>query len=140
MLGIFVGVFVTVLVLEGVMVGVRVAVAVDVCVAVDVLEGVLLGVTVNVGVDVAVIPLWTVTISCGGAVPSREENVTPSFPSAIRANVYVPLPDTNGATSYSTHVFIPKAPALSEAPLNKAGCVFQVMPPAPDSIQLLSAR
>ncbi len=142
------------LVTEGVIVivGVRVAVAVAVCVAVDVFEGVLLGVTVDVdvcvevavavrvNVAVAVGPPWVVTTSCGGVVPSRDEKVTPSFPSAIKTNVYVPLPDTNGVTSYSTHVFVPNAPALSDALLNKAGCVFQVMPPVPDSIQLLSAR
>jgi hypothetical protein len=149
-----VGVYVAVFVTEGVtvIVGVRVAVAVDVCDAVAVFEGVLLAVTVGVDVDVevavavgvnvavAVGPPWLITTSCGGIVPSRDEKVTPSLPSAIRANVYVPLPDTNGVTSYSTHVFVPKAPALSDAPLNKAGCVFQVMPPVPDSIQLVSAR
>jgi len=135
-----------VFVTEGVIVLVSVRVAVDVCVAVDVFEGVLLGVTVGVDVDVGVNvavtvgPPWIVTTSCGGIVPSRDEKVTPSFPSAIRANVYVPLAETNGVTLYSTHVFVPNAPALSEAPLTKAGCVFQVMPLVPDSIQLLSAK
>jgi len=52
----------------------------------------------------------------------------------------MPLPVTRGVTSYSTQVFVPKAPLLSKAPLNSAGWVFQVIPPVPDSIQLLSAR
>ena len=31
-------------------------------------------------------------------------------------------------------------PLLSVAPLKRAGCVFQVTPPVPDSVQLLFAR
>lgn len=71
----------------GVEVGVELAVAlfVGVAVAVDVFAGV----TVEVGVlvEVATGTLWVTTTSCGAAVPSREEKVTPSFPSATRANV-----------------------------------------------------
>lgn len=123
-------------------VGVTLAVFVGVIVAVAVLEGVRLGVMVGVDVDVAVIvgPAWIVTTSCGAAVPSRDENVMPSLLSAIRANVKVPFPLTKVVTSYSTQEPAAIAPALSTAVLNRAGRVFQVMPPVPDSIQLLSAR
>src|SRR5215216_4089284 len=118
-------------------VGVRVGVAVAVLVGVFVDEGP----TVLVGVGVSVEDVGpTVTTNWGGVVPSREENVIPSALSATRANVYVPFPFTKVVTSYSTHVSVPIAPLLSKAPLNKAGWVFQVMPPEPDSIQLLSAR
>ena len=44
-------------------------------------------VEVAVTVEVATGPFWVTTTSCGAAVPSREEKVTPSFPSATRANV-----------------------------------------------------
>jgi len=60
-----------------VVVGVRVGVGVEVKVAVE----------MAVSVEVAVGPLWVSTISCGGAVPSREENVTPSLLSATNAKV-----------------------------------------------------
>lgn len=74
-------------------VGVELAVAlfVGVAVAVDVFTGVTVevGVAVDVAVkvEVATGPPWVTTTSCGAAVPSREEKVTPSFPSATRANV-----------------------------------------------------
>jgi hypothetical protein len=140
----------------GVFVGVDVGVCVDVgtpvgvCVAVGVFVRVIVGVAVRVGVDVpvelgvnvavAVGILWVWTTSCGDVVPSREEKVTPSVLSATSANVYVPLPVTREVTLYSTHALVPKAPTLSAIPLSKAGFVFQVTPPVPDSIQLLSAR
>lgn len=88
-------------------------------VPVAVAVGVLLGVVV--AVKVGVNPLVVSTINCGGALPSREEKVTPSVLSATRANVYVPLLLTSDVTSYSTHVFVPKVPLLSTMPLNRAG-------------------
>jgi hypothetical protein len=154
--GVVVGVFVTVSVVVKVDVGVLLAAGmlVAVTVAVDVLVGVRVEVALDVGVtvgvrvnvavatdvEVAVDTPWVIITSCGGLVPSREENVTPSLLSAIKAKVYVPLPVTRVVTLYSTHVLVPNAPLLSTAPLSKAGRVFQVMPPVPDSIQLLSAR
>jgi len=105
--GILVGVFVPV----GVFVEVIVRVFVDVGVAIE----------MGVEVIVAVRVLWVSMTNCGGVVPSREENVTPSVLSAKSAKVYVPLPVTKEVTLYSTHVLIPKAPLLSAAPLNKAG-------------------
>lgn len=121
-----------------------VAVAVDTFVdvgeAVGVRVGVCVEVAVAVNVDVTTGPLVVSTTSCAAAVPSREEKVTPSPLSATRAKVYVPLPVTTAVTSYSTQVFVPKAPTLSTAPVNRAGWVFQVTPPVPDSIQLLFAR
>src|SRR5919199_4036740 len=78
--------------------------------------------------------------NCGGVEPSREEKVTPSLLSATNAKVYVPFPLTNVVTSYSTQELVAIAPLLSTTPLSRAGCVFQVTPPVPDSIQLLSAR
>jgi hypothetical protein len=122
----------------GVCDGVAVAGGVFVNVGVDVLAGVSVGVAVKVAVPVG--PPSVSTTSCGGAVPSREEKVTPSGLSATKAKVYVPFPLTREVTSYSTHVFVPKAPLLSTAPLNSAGWVFQVTPPDPDSVQLLFAR
>jgi hypothetical protein len=65
--------------------GTLVTVGVTVDVAVGVLEGVLLGVVVDVAVTVG--PDWMLTTSCGGAAPSRDEKVTPSFPSAINVKV-----------------------------------------------------
>lgn len=131
-------------------VAVDVAVAVNVWVAVSDIVPVAVGVTVAVAVEVAVEvtvnvevatgPLWVTTTSCGAAVPSRDEKVTPSLPSATSANVYVPLPLTRAVTSYSTHVLVAMAPLLSNALLNNAGWLFHVIPPVPDSIQLLSAR
>ncbi len=132
---------------SAVAVGVRVGEAISVLVAdgrfVAVHVGVRVGEAVAVGVSVgeavgAALP--TVRTSCGGEAPSRDENVTPSVPSATRANVYVPLPVTRVVTSYSTHVFVAMLPLLSNALLSSAGLVFQVIPPEPDSIQLFSAR
>ena len=124
----------------GVFVGVFVA-AVGVAVGVSVATPVFVGVGVLVGVFVAPgEPVASVTNSCGSEALSREEKVTPSFPSAIKAKVYIPFPDTRAVTSYSTQVLPAIAPLLSNALLNKAGLVSQVTPPAPDSIQLLSAR
>ena len=98
-------------------VGVRVGVAVPVTVG----DGVDVRVTVEVDVGVPVSVLWVVMTSCGGVVPSREENVTPSVLSATNANVYVPLPVIREVTLYSTHVLVPKAPWLSTAPLKRVG-------------------
>ena len=70
---VFVGIFVAVETLVGVFVGVWVGVNVAV------------GVGVNVAVPVDA--LWVMTTSCGGGVPSREENVTPSVLSATSAKV-----------------------------------------------------
>jgi len=124
----------------GVSVGVgkepAVAVAVKVAVAVDVFVAVRPGVAEEVGVG----PLRTSMTSWGGALPSREENVTPSLLSATSANVYIPLPLIRDVTSYSTHVLDAKEPLLSDAPLSSPGRVFQVTPPEPDSIQPLCAR
>ena len=97
------------------------------------------GVRVNVAVgDGAPVP--GMTINWAGVVPSREEKVMPSLLSATKANVYVLFPVTNDVTSYSTQESAAIAPLLSNGPLNKAGWVFQVTPPVPDSVQLLSAR
>ena len=126
------GVDVTVAIAEAVDVGVTVAVGVRLRVAV--------AVAVLVDVEVAVGALWISTTNCGGVPPSRDEKVTPSVPSATKANVYVPLPVIREVTLYSTQEFVLIAPLLSNAPLNRAGRVFQVIPPVPDSIQLLSAR
>jgi hypothetical protein len=116
---VFVGVDVDVFVDAGILVGVFVEVIVRVFVDV----GVDVGVAVEVGVEVivAVRVLWVSTTNCGGVVPSREENVTPSVLSATSAKVYVPLPVTREVTLYSTHVLVPKAPLLSATPLTKAG-------------------
>jgi hypothetical protein len=116
-----VNVFVDAGILVGVLVPVGVFVEVIVRVFVDV--GVDVGVAVEVGVEVivAVRVLWVSMTNCGGVVPSREEKITPSVLSATSANVYVPLPVTREVTLYSTHVFVPMAPLLSTAPLNKAG-------------------
>jgi len=133
-------------------VGVRVAVDVFVgtpTVGVRVVVGVFVSTGAFVGVDVgvcvregvAVGPLVpSVMTSSGAAVPSREENVIPSLLSATRANVYVPLPVTRDVTSYSTQVSTAIAPLLSTAPLKRAGCVFQLTPPVPDSVHVLFAR
>jgi hypothetical protein len=105
--------------------------------------GIIVGVDVAVGVDVGVAVDETdpsVTTNCGESDPSRDEKVTPSVPSATSANVYVPFPFTRAVTSYSTQVARGIAPLLSDAPLSKAGRVFQITPPVPDSIQLLLAR
>src|SRR5215207_6237280 len=72
--------------------------------------------------------------------PSREENTTPSVLSATSARVYVPFPITKDVTSYSTQEFAPIEVLLSAAPLIKAGRLFQLTPPVPDSTQLLFAR
>src|SRR5215207_5818467 len=72
--------------------------------------------------------------------PSREENTTPSVLSATNARVYIPFPITKDVTSYSTQEFVPKDVLLSAAPLIKAGRLFQLTPPVPDSIQLLFAK
>lgn len=111
--GMFVDVTVAVDVLVGVIVRVAVAVTVD--------DGVDVRVAIEVDVAVPVSTPWVSMTSCGGVVPSREENVTPSVLSATNANVYVPFPLTNELTLYSTHVLVPKAPWLSIAPLNRAG-------------------
>lgn len=58
-----------------------------VAVAVDVWVGANVEVDVVVAVDVITGPLPVWTTSCGAAVPSREEKVTPSVLSATRANV-----------------------------------------------------
>lgn len=50
------------------------------------------------------------------------------------------MPLTKDVTSYSTQVSVPNAPLLSAMPLKSPGCVFQVTPPDPDSVQLLFAR
>jgi hypothetical protein len=110
-----VGVFVDVGILVGVFVEVIVRVFVGVGVDVSVAE------EVGVEVIVAVRVLWVSTTNCGGVVPSREENVTPSVLSATSAKAYVPLPVTREVTLYSTHVLVPKAPLLSATPLTKAG-------------------
>lgn len=64
---------------------------VGVTVAVDVFAGATVEVRVDVEVavmvEVATGPPWVTTTSCGAAVPSRDEKVIPSFPSATRANV-----------------------------------------------------
>ena len=102
-------------------------------------EYVWVGPGVKVGVLVEELAL-NVTTNCGGAVPWREENTTPSLLSATNANVYVPFPVTKEVTSYSTQEFVPMAALLSTAPLDKAGRLFQVIAPLPDSIQLLFAK
>ena len=99
-----VGVFVITAGLVGVRVGVRVRVGVLVM---DALVGE--GVGVRDGVTVGP-PVPSVMTNCGAAVPSLEENVTPSLPSARRANVYVPLPDMREVTSYSTQLSAAIAP------------------------------
>jgi hypothetical protein len=129
-------------------VGVRLAVAVTVGVAEEVTPIVGVGVRVRVGVPVnmavrvavTVEPLPVSTTSCGAVVPSREEKVTPSLLSATRAKVKVPLPLTSEVTLYSTQALALKAPLLSTAPLRRAGWVFHVTPPVPDSVQALLAR
>lgn len=50
------------------------------------------------------------------------------------------MPLTSEVTSYSTQVLVPKASLLSAALLKRPGCVFQVTPPVPDSVQVLLAR
>ena len=52
----------------------------------------------------------------------------------------MPSPTTSEVTSYSTQEFAAKSNLLSAAPLIKAGRLFQLIPPVPDSTQLLFAR
>jgi hypothetical protein len=125
-----VGVCVAVGVSDGVSVGVGVdeAVADGVSVAVGVLEEVAVSVAVCVAVGVGVVLLDSVTTSCGGWLPCRDEKITPSVLSAASTKLNVPLPVTADVTLYSTHVPPLTAPLLSSAPLVREGRLFQVMP------------
>src|SRR6266511_3846505 len=110
-------------------------------VGVGVRVGVFVGVRVGEGVAETVgAAVPSVTTSCGASAPSRAENTTPSLLSATKAKEYVPLAVTKAVTSYSTQELAAITALLSDAPLKSAGCVSQVTPPVPDSIQLLAAK
>ena len=110
-----VGVRVNVAVADRAIVGVRVGVGPEDCV----------GVRVGVAVDALEANVIT---SCGGLLPSREENSTLSLLSPSSTKLYVPLPVNKDVTSYSTQVLVAILPRLSSAPLVCGGRLFHVMP------------
>jgi hypothetical protein len=128
-----IAVFVDVAVGVGVLVAVAVAVG-GIAVAVFV-GGTGVSVAVAVLVAVAVGPVMVDITSCGGGLPSREVNLTPSALSGCNKRLYVPLPVINAVRSNSIQVPVSTAPILAITFVVGAGRLFQVIPV---SVQLLS--
>src|SRR5687767_11359991 len=75
-------------------------------------------------------PSSEVTISCGrcdAELDSLEETPSESLEVVASAKAAVPLPNTNGVTSYSTYVPADSAPLSSCAPLVRGARLFQVI-------------